>query len=199
MADDDNRASDDVTSKAPNPGQGDPPGRSAPDGVTPKGDEKGGKPNTPKGDEGAVAALEQERQLRREAERNAAQYRDRVTELEDAGKSELERATAQLKRASDTSDQHSKRIAELEAELNRRDLDSLKRDIAAEYELPPSVAKRLQGKDKRELAADARALKEELQAGRPTGSLGIGHGGSATGARRNADMNSLIRRAAGRE
>jgi alanyl-tRNA synthetase len=141
--------------------------------------------------------LDKEREARRDAERRVAQMRDRVTELEDAGKSELERATSQLKRAADELAKSNARVSELEGELQRRDLDTLKAQIAAEHDLPASVAKRLQGKDARELKADAKALKEELQAGTPVGSLGIGRGGTASGGRR-VDMNSLIREAAGR-
>ena len=80
----------------------------------------------------------------------------------------------------------------------RRDLDALKVQIAAEFELSPTVAKRLQGKDARELRADAKSLKEELDrvAGRPPSVSGAG--AAASGNRRVQSMNDAIREAAGR-
>jgi hypothetical protein len=177
------------------PGSGAKPTGGTPDGATPKGEE-GAKPDTPLGDSG-IAALEKERDARREAERIVAQMRDRVTELEDAGKSELDRATSALKRATDDLSKSNSRIAELEGELTKRDLDAVKVKIAEEEGLPLSVAKRLTGKDARELRADAKSLKEELNAGTPVGVIGVGRGGAASGNRRG-DMNSLIREAAGR-
>lgn len=176
-----------------------PAGDSNPAGAKPpgEGDGKGAMPDTPLGDDGK-AALEKEREARREAERRAAQARDRITELEDAGKSELDRALAQLKRAEADRDAATARTKELEGELSKRDLDSLKTQVANEFELPASVAKRLQGTDVRELRADAKQLKEELGSGTPVGSLGIGRGGAAAGGSRRVDMNTLIREAAGR-
>lgn len=180
------------------PGSGATPTGSAPDGATPKGNgDKGAMPDTGLSDNGK-AALDRERDARREAERNLAQLRDRVNELEDAGKSEVERAANQVKRATEELARANQRVTELEGELSRRDLDTLKAQVAAEHGLPASVAKRLQGKDKRELTADAKALAEELQTGTPVGSLGLGRGGAATGRSRGTDMNTAIRQAAGR-
>jgi hypothetical protein len=173
-----------------------PDGESAPDAATATGD-KGDSPDTPLGDSGK-AALDKERESRREAERNVARLRDRVSELEDAGKSDLDRATSQLKRATDDLAKASARVSELEGEISRRDLEALKRQVAEEHDLPASVAKRLQGTDLRELRSDAKLLRDELNSGTPVGSLGIGRGGTATGSRRGSDMNQLIREAAGR-
>jgi exonuclease VII small subunit len=195
MADTDNSPSDGAKPPEAEPGAGAKPPGGTPDGATPKGEE-GNKPDTPLGDNG-IAALEKERDARREAERNVAQLRDRVTELEDAGKSELDRAMSALKRATDDLAKSSARIGELEGELSKRDTDALKAKIAEEEGLPPSVAKRLTGKDARELRADAKALKDELNAGTPVGVIGVGRGGTASGTRR-VDMNTLIRDAAGR-
>jgi hypothetical protein len=167
-------------------------------GATPEaGSTEGAKPDTPLGEAGQ-AALDRERDAKREAVRQAAEYRRRLTELEDASKPELERAQAQARRAQAEAEEHQKRIAELEGEIARRDLDSMKRQVAAELELPPSVAGRLQGSDLRSLRADAKELAEQLRAGRPEGSVGIGQGGSAAGGRGRVDMNALIREAAGR-
>jgi (p)ppGpp synthase/HD superfamily hydrolase len=125
-----------------------------------------------------------------------AELRSKVTQLEDAGKSGIELAQSQLKRATAELEKSTARIAELEGEISRRDLDALKRQVAEEHNLPLSVAKRLQGSDLRELRADAKSLAEEL--GAKPGDIGIGRGGTASGNRRGSDMNSLIREAAGR-
>lgn len=188
-----------VTPPEPGTGSGEKPaGEVPPNGEKPTGEGKGAKPDTPTDDENLRSALDKERDARRDAERRAAQMRDRVTELEDAGKSELERATSALKRATDELSKQGARVTELEGELSRRDLDTLKAQVAAEFELPPSVAKRLQGKDARELRADAKSLKEELgNSGGRTATIGVGRGGAAGGTRR-VDMNTLIREAAGR-
>lgn len=198
MADSDDTTSSGATPSRSEPGHGATPTGSTPDGATPTGNgDKGAKPDAELSDNGK-AALDRERDARREAERNLAQLRDRVNELEDAGKSEVERATNQVKRAQEDLTKATARVAELEGELSRRDLDTLKAQVAAEHGLPASVAKRLQGKDKRELTADAKSLAEELQGGTPVGSLGLGRGGAATGRSRGADMNTAIRQAAGR-
>lgn len=173
------------------------PGSGTSDGARPTSDDKGARPDTPLGDEGK-AALAKEREARREAERTLAQMRDRLNELEDAGKSEVERAVSQLKRAGEDLSKANQRIADLEGDIAARELDAVKVKIAAEEGLPPSVAKRLAGKDARELRADAKSLREELQDGTPVGDLGLGRGGSAAGSRRGVDMNTLIREAAGR-
>lgn len=200
MADDDKPTAGAATAPESDPGtSATPAGQSNgnPDGAKPTGEGEGAKPDTTLSDEGK-AALEKEREARRDAERRAAQFRDRVTELEDAGKSEVERAQSQLKRATDDLAKATDRITALEAEAQARELEALKVHIAAEAELPASVAKRLQGKDARELRADAKALREELQSGTPVGSLGIGRGGTASGSRSGVSMNQLIREASGR-
>lgn len=158
--------------------------------------DEGATPDTPLGAAGQ-AALDKERANRREAERKAAEYRNRITELEDAGKPELERAQAQATRATNEAELHRARIAELEGELAKRDLDALKRQVAAENELPASVASRLQGTDLRSLRADAKDLADQIKTG-TAGSFGIGQGGTAAGGNRRVSMNDLIREAAGR-
>lgn len=198
MADDNQSTSSGAMPSGSDPGSGATPTGSDPNGATPKGDgDKGAMPDAGLSDSGK-AALDREREARRDAERNLAQLRDRVNELEDAGKTEVERAANQVKRATEDLARANAKVSELEGELSRRDLDTLKAQVAAEHGLPASVAKRLQGKDKRELTADAKSLADELQTGTPVGSLGLGRGGAATGHTRGADMNTAIRQAAGR-
>jgi hypothetical protein len=200
MADGDNPTTGAATAPESDPGtSATPAGQSngTPDGAKPTGEGEGAKPDTPLSDEGK-AALDKEREARRDAERKAAQYRDRLAELEDAGKSEVERAQSQLQRATADLEKATARISELESEAQARELEALKVQIAAEADLPASVAKRLQGKDARELRADAKALRDELQSGTPVGSLGIGRGGTASGSQHGVSMNQLIREASGR-
>lgn len=198
MADNDESTSSGAMPSGSEPGHGAKPTGGTPDGATPTGNgEQGAKPDAGLSDSGK-AALDRERDARREAERHLAQLRDRVNELEDAGKSEVERAANQVKRATEDLARANQKVQDLEGELSRRDLDTLKAQVAAEHGLPASVAKRLQGKDKRELTADAKSLADELQTGTPVGSLGLGRGGAATGRSRGADMNTAIRQAAGR-
>ena len=187
-----------ATPPGPDPASGATPGGQQPTrGATPQaGSTEGATPDTPLGEAGQ-AALDRERDARRDAERKAAEYRRRLNEAEDASKPELERVKAQAERARLEAEAHQTRIAELESELSRRDLDTLKAKVAAEFELPPSVASRLQGSDLRALRADAKDLVEQLKAGQPVGNFGGGQGGSAAG-RGRVDMNQLIREAAGR-
>ena len=198
MADSDNPAQGGAKPNEPDPAaSATPGGRSTPDGATPKGEGEGARPDAGLGDEGK-AALEKERDARRDAERTAAQLRDRLNELQDAGKSDVERTQSQLRRAQDELTKANERVAELQGDIERRELDTLKAKIAAEEGLPGSVAKRLSGKDAREIRADAKSLREELQAGTPVGDLGLGRGGAASGTRRGQTMNDMIREAAGR-
>ena len=164
-------------------------------GATPEPGQ-GATPDTPLGDAGRIA-LERERDARRDAERSAAEMRKRINELEDAGKSDVDKLRAQLNRAQLDSETKDAEIAALRAENAARELDQLKREVAAEAGLPPSVASRLKGTDLRSLRSDAKSLADELGAGTPAGQIGIGRGGAAAGNRR-VDMNQLIREAAGR-
>ena len=167
-------------------------------GATPgDGSTEGAKPDTQKLDDGGRAALDSERARRREAERKAGEYRNRVAELEDASKPELERAQAQAQRAQAQAEASTARVAELEAEIQRRDLDALKAQVAAENELPASMIGRLQGTDLRSLRTDAKDLAEQLKGAR-AGSFRVGEGGTAAGRTGRVDMNSIIREAAGR-
>ena len=53
-------------------------------------------------------------------------------------------------------------LKQTQAELNDLRLNALKRDIAAELELPPALALRLVGSTVEEIRTDATALKESL-------------------------------------
>lgn len=184
----------------PDPASGATPGgqQETGSGATPEdGSKEGATPDTSLRDSGRVA-LDKERDARRDAERQLAETRRRINELEDAGKSETERLAAQLQRTAGDLEKRDQRIAELEGQIAHRELVELQRQVAAEFALPATMAARLHGNDLRSLRADAKSMAEELQAGTPAGSIGIGQGGAAAGGTRRVDMNSIIREAAGR-
>lgn len=164
---------------------------------TPGSSTEGARPDTSLGD-GGREALDRERNARRDADRQLADARRRLAELEDAGKSETERTQARLQRAQLELEQRERRIQELEAQAHERELVELRREVATEMGLPASLATRVQGDDLRAMRLDAKKLAEELNAGRPVGDVGIGRGGAASGQRGRVDMNTLIRQAAGR-
>jgi len=183
------------------PASPDPAAGATPGGQTdPNGNadgQQGATPDPPLGDAGQ-AALTKERDARRDAERQANEYRRRVAELEDAGKPELERASSAQKRAEAERDTHAQRVAELEAQLADRDAADLRRKVAAEVGLPADMADRLRGDNLQALRGDAKKLAETISAGRPVGDIGIGRGNAAGGTSGRGDMTQLIREAAGR-
>lgn len=196
----DETGSEGATPTSPDPASGATPGgqQQPGDGATPDPSGKeGATPDTSLSDPGREA-LEKEREARRDAGRQLAEARKRIAELEDAGKSEDQKREARLQRAQLELEARDRRIGELEAQAAERELRDLKRDVAAETGLPASVAMRLQGTDLRSLRADAKKLADDLNAETPTGDLGIGRGGAASGQRGRVDMNQLIREAAGR-
>jgi hypothetical protein len=155
-------------------------------GATPASDDDKGKTDE-LGDPG-VRALTAERERVKELERSNAEMRDRLAELEDAGKSEVERARAQLQRESVRAEQAEARIAELER-------NGARLRVAEEVGLPLELADRIQGDDDRAMRADAKRL---LDLTAPAdGRLGAGRGG-VTPPRATDDMNALIRQASGR-
>lgn len=178
-----------------------PPDAPTPTGATPDGSADDGR-DAPNGDDDSTlrnpgkAALDKEREARREAERRAAESEKRLQALEDEGKSEIERAISRLDRQSAELDQERGQRQELERKLADMELLELKRSVAAEAGLPLDAAHRLVGTDVRSLKADAQRYLEER--GKPEGNLGVGRGGAASGRGVAVDMNSLIREASGR-
>jgi hypothetical protein len=185
----------------PGTGGATPPDAPTPEGAKPEGPADDGR-DAPSGDDDSSlrtpgkAALDKEREARREAERRATEYEKRLQALEDEGKSEIERAISRLDRQSAELDQERSRSSELQRRLDEVELLELKRSVAAEAGLPLDAAHRLVGTDVRSLKADAQRYLEER--GKPEGSLGIGRGGAASGRGVAVDMNQLIREASGR-
>lgn len=147
---------------------------------------------TDKSDDGlgdpARRALTAERERVKTLETANAQMRDRLAELEDAGKSEVERARNALEREKKRADEAELRLADLERGRARQ-------RIAQEVGLPLELAERIVGDDDRALRADAKRLLDLTQP--PDGRLGAGRGG-VTPARVADDMNARIREATGR-
>ena len=142
-------------------------------------------------------ALDKERDARRDAERRAFEAEKALHDMQDAGKTELERAISRLDRQSAELETERASRKELEAKLAERDLLELKRQIATELGVPLEAAHRLRGDDARSLKADAQRYLEERSKEARQGDLGVGRGGAASG-RTGVDMNALIREAAGR-
>ena len=174
-----------------------------PDGATPDGpagderDADAGSTDdaTTGGRDRRQEVLTKERAARRDAEQRAAEAERRLQELEDVGKSELERTTSRLERT--TSELEQERTARHDAEQRLADLEllELKRTVCADVGIPLDAAHRLQGTDVRTIKADAQRYLEERKGA--VGDLGGGRGGTASG-RSGADMNTLIRQATGR-
>lgn len=111
--------------------------------------------------------VEKWKSLARKHERDAksnADARRRLTEIEDADKSDLEKANA--------------RIASLEGELGQERASRMRAEVAARKGLTADQAKRLQGTTEDELEADAdelvRAFKPEQQQETPPNGGGGG-------------------------
>lgn len=101
--------------------------------------------------EGGLKALNAERDARAAAEKEAAEYKQKLDAIEQASLTELERAQADAKAAAEES-------ARLTAEIASRDLQIQKQTIGAEFNLPAELVARLQGDDEEALRADAKAL-----------------------------------------
>lgn len=134
-----------------------------------------------------TAAIKAERDAAKAARAEAQAAADRakaaeatVKQFEDRDKTDLEQAIGRAEAAE-------ARAKQLEGQV-------LRSQIAAEKNLPAALAARLQGEGRKELEADADQLLKDVQ---PVGQFTPGVRGAGDGAG-PADMNSLIRAAAGR-
>ena len=123
-------------------------------------------------------ALDAERREKRAAEKRAADLEARLKEFEDRDKTEAQK------------------LAEARDAAERRALDAeranLRYRVAVAKQLPPELVDRLRGDTEEEMAADADALLSLVKPPAPSYD-----GGTRTSAGAPADMNALIRRAAG--
>jgi len=137
------------------------------------------EPPAPAGEqlgETGMKALEKERQLRREAEKKLT---DQQEAAENAKKSESERLTAER----DTARQ----------EAQEARLETMRIKVGTASGLPQELVDRLTGDTEEEMKVDAERLAKAL------GQSGGGFDGGARGTNpKPSDMNSIIRRAAGR-
>lgn len=124
-------------------------------------------------------ALDESRQAVKEAEKRAREAEAKVREHEDKDKSEKQRAEERAERA--------------EKELETTKHETLKLRVAASKGLPSELVDRLQGSTERELKADADRLLELVRPGARSAD-----GGARRTAPQSGNMDTLIRRRAGR-
>lgn len=98
-------------------------------------------------------ALEAERTARRETEKQVKALQSQLDELQDAGKSDVEKLQRKAERAAQEAEQ-------LRAEIASRDRALLLREVADEVGLPARLVSRVQGADREAMLADARELME---------------------------------------
>lgn len=122
--------------------------------------------------------------LSRKTEKDANTARTRLAQIEDSQKSEAQKVAERATEAES-------RAAKAEQELARYRVANAKK-------VPPEWVDRLRGDTEEELAADADKILVAIKAMQPTGPKpDQSQGARATGAA-NADMNTLLRAAAGR-
>ena len=143
---------------------------------TETGSTDGGAPD-PKPTETVEYWKARSRENEKRAKSNAAAA-ERLQEIEDAGKSELEKLQAQL--------------SETASRADAAELANLRLEVAAETGLSPTLAKRLVGSDRDELLADAKALLAEAKPA--AADLKQGSRGQSN----ETDPEVWLRRAAGR-
>ena len=100
-------------------------------------------------------ALAEERKAKAAEKRRADEAERRLAELERERMTDAEKVAAER-------DDWRKKYEEQTAALAARELDLLRRDVAAETGLPAALARRLDGTTREELEADADALKALL-------------------------------------
>jgi len=132
---------------------------------------------------GTTIPTEVQRALHK-ANKEAEGLRLKLKEFEDRDKTEAERLAERATTAEATA-------ATAQSQL-------LKYQVAADKQLSPTLAARLQGSTREELAADADALLADLGRQQQVTAPSFDGGVRTTGPQ-PTDMNSLIRRAAGRE
>lgn len=110
------------------------------------------KPDEPLG-AGGLKALQEEREARATAEREAAELKAKLQAIEQEKLSDLEKANLAAQQAQAEAEQ-------LRADVAARDLEVLRQKIGAEAKLPPELVARLQGDDEESLRSDAKKLAE---------------------------------------
>lgn len=111
-------------------------------------------------------ALDAERRAKRDAERQLAAANQRLKEIEDQGKTELQLAT--------------ERASKAEQQLAAAQASQLRLEVAAAKGLPANLAGRLQGATREELEADADTLAALIKPDAPHVGLRIDPPAGAT-------------------
>jgi hypothetical protein len=132
--------------------------------------------------EAGQRALTEERRNRRAAERQLTQVQQQLKEIQDASRSEAERALEDARREA------------AETASKPLQLENTRLRVAIEKQLPADLIDRLRGDTPEELAADADKLLELVK---PKGSTAPFNGGPRTPAA-GTSMNDLIRQQMGR-
>jgi hypothetical protein len=154
------------------------------DGDGGDGGDGGGQSSTTQDDQlgdAGRAALQREREARKAAEKRAKQ----LEELAD--KQGTERLQAELAAAK-------KDAEDARAEVESAKLEALRIRVGNQFGLPDELTARLAGKNEAEIKKDAEALSKALGAQHG----GFDGGARGSGANKETDMNTIIRRAAGR-
>ncbi len=149
-----------IPSRDPDPGPDD-------DGVDPK----------------VAAVLSKERRAARDAVRRADAAESKLRELDDAKKSDVDKANERAQRAEE-------RLAQVESR-------ALRAEVAAAKGLPANLAARLQGSTRDEIEADADDLLAVVGTPKTPSRRDPDQGRRDTPARGAADMNSWMRSATG--
>lgn len=126
--------------------------------------------------------LARERDKRQELEAQLKAFQDAEEERKRSEMTEIERLQEDMEKSQQEKEK-------LLAELNKRDLEKARSEIALEFKIPAAMADRIQGETPEEIRKDAQALAEAL--GPYTGpvdkSVGRGTGQTAT-----FDLNAAI-------
>lgn len=109
------------------------------------------------GDKGREA-LRREREARKSAEKERADLRRRLDEIESRQREATEAKAREEGKFKDLLDAREKELADLRADLARRELTEKRRAVARKYELPDDLADRLVGDTDEDMDADAKRL-----------------------------------------
>lgn len=110
------------------------------------------------------AALKRERDARKAAEKEKADLAKKIADFEKAQKDRDDEAAKAKGEWETVATAREKELEELKRSLAERDLNDLRRTVAADEGLPADLALRLQGDDEDALRTDAKALAKFLKA-----------------------------------
>lgn len=115
------------------------------------------------GEKGA-AALKEEREARRKAEKRIRDLEKADAERQEQDRKRSEAEQAEQGKFKELLEAREKELNELKSSLAERELNDLKRTIATDEGLPGDLAIRLVGTDEETLRKDAKALAKHLKA-----------------------------------